>query len=87
MLSMHLRQLTRKPARIIIFILILVLLTAFFCVSLNLYMNSINNIKHADEAFSTIAVMELYADMDENGNVVSNIAGCENYAEIGRAHV
>lgn len=30
MLSMHLRQLTRKPTRIIIFILILVLLTAFF---------------------------------------------------------
>ena len=80
MLSMHLRQLTRKPVRVIIFILILALLTAFFCVSLNLYMNSINNIKHADEAFSTIAVMELYADMDENGNVVSNIAGCENYA-------
>ncbi len=62
MLSMHLRQLTRKPARIVIFILILVLLTAFFCVSLNLYANSMYNLKLADEAYTTIAVMELYAD-------------------------
>ena len=62
MLSMHLRQLTRKPTRIIIFILILVLLTAFFCVSLNLYANSMYNLKLADEAYTTIALMELYAD-------------------------
>ena len=31
MLSMHLRQLFRKPIRIISYILMLVLLSAFFC--------------------------------------------------------
>ena len=79
MLSMHLRQLTRKPARIIIFILILVLLTAFFCVSLNLYANSMHNLKLADEAYTTIAVMELYADVDLTGHIVENTIN-SNYA-------
>ena len=79
MLSMHLRQLTRKPARIVIFILILVLLTAFFCVSLNLYANSMYNLKLADEAYTTIAVMELYADVDLTGHIVENTIN-SNYA-------
>ena len=80
MLSMHLRQLTRKPARVIIFILILVLLTAFFCVSLNLYMNSQHNLRLADETYTTIAVMELYADVDSYGNVVKDFETAKNYA-------
>ena len=79
MLSMHLRQLTRKPARIVIFILILALLTAFFCVSLNLYANSMHNLKLADEAYTTIAVMELYADVDLTGHIVENTIN-SNYA-------
>ena len=73
MLSMHLRQLTRKPARIVIFILILALLTAFFCVSLNLYANSMHNLKLADETYTTIAIMELYADVDTHGNLIDDI--------------
>ena len=80
MLSMHLRQLTRKPTRVIIFILILVLLTAFFCVSLNLYVNSQYNIKLADDTYTTIAVMELYADVDSYGNVVKDFETAKNYA-------
>ena len=80
MLSMHLRQLFRKPARIIIFILILMLLTAFFCVSLNLYANSMHNLKLADETYTTIAVMELYADVDNKGNIIVDITKASNYA-------
>ena len=80
MLSMHLRQLTRKPARIVIFILILVLLTAFFCVSLNLYANSMYNLKLADETYTTIAIMELYADVDTHGNLIDDITNVEDYA-------
>ena len=80
MLSMHLRQLTRKPTRVIIFILILVLLTAFFCVSLNLYMNSQHNLRLADETYTTIAIMELYADVDSYGNLISNITKADDYA-------
>ena len=86
MLSMHLRQLFRKPARVIIFILILVLLTAFFCVSLNLYANSMRNLKLADNAYTTIAVMEIYADVDKNGNVIyGDIANAQSY--MGRESV
>ena len=80
MLSMHLRQLTRKSTRVIIFILILVLLTAFFCVSLNLYANSMHNLKLADEAYTTIAIMELYADVDTYGNLIDDITKAEDYA-------
>ena len=61
MLSMHLRQLTRKPLRTILYFMVLVILTAFFCTSLNLYMNSQYNLRLADETYTTIAVMELYA--------------------------
>ena len=80
MLSMHLRQLFRKPTRVIIFILILMLLTAFFCVSLNLYANSMHNLKLADETYTTIAVMELYADVDNKGNIIEDITKASNYA-------
>lgn len=58
---MHLKQLLRKPVRTIQYVFVLALLTAFFCTSLNLYRNSEYNLKLADDAFTTIAVMELYA--------------------------
>ena len=48
----------------------MLLLTAFFCVSLNLYVNSRKNLQAADDAFTTIGVMELYADVDEYGNLL-----------------
>ena len=79
MLSMHLRQLFRKPLRTILYFMVLVILTAFFCVSLNLYANSMYNLKLADEAYTTIAVMELYADVDLTGHIVENTIN-SNYA-------
>ena len=54
MLSMHLRQLFRKPIRTISYILMLVLLSAFFCMSLNLYNDSQCNLQLADNAYTTI---------------------------------
>ena len=67
----NLRQLLRAPARTLVYMLLLMLLTAFFCLSLNLYNNSRKNLAIAEKTYSTIAVMELYADVDEKGNVLS----------------
>ena len=69
MLSMHLKQLFRKPIRTVLYILVLILLTAFFCTSLNLYMDSRHNLQLANDTYTTIAVMELYADVDSRGNL------------------
>ena len=80
MLSMHIKQLFRKPLRTILYFMVLVILTAFFCASLNLYMNSQYNLRLADETYTTIAVMELYADVDSYGNLISNITKADDYA-------
>ena len=80
MLSMHLRQLFRKPLRTILYFMVLVILTAFFCTSLNLYMNSQYNLRLADETYTTIAIMELYTDVDSYGNLISNITKADDYA-------
>ncbi len=78
MLSMHLRQMFRKSGRIVLYILILALLTAFFCTSLNLYTNSVNNLERAADTYTTIAVVELYANVDNRGNLTDDITS-ENY--------
>ena len=80
MLSMHLKQLFRKPIRTVLYILVLVVLTAFFCTSLNLYMDSQHNLQLANDTYTTIAIMELYADVDSRGNIISDVTKAEDYA-------
>ena len=80
MLSMHLKQLFRKPIRTVLYILVLVLLTAFFCTSLNLYMDSRHNLQLANDTYTTIAIMELYADVDSRGNIINDVTKAEDYA-------
>ena len=80
MLSMHLKQLFRKPMRTVLCILVLILLTAFFCTSLNLYMDSQHNLQLANDTYTTIAIMELYADVDSRGNIISDVTKAEDYA-------
>ncbi len=80
MLSMHLKQLFRKPIRTVLYILVLVVLTAFFCTSLNLYMDSRHNLQLANDTYTTIAVMELYADVDSRGNIINDVTKAEDYA-------
>ena len=87
MLSMHLRQLFRKPTRTALYLAVLILLTAFFCTSLNLYKDSQYNLSLAKETFHTIAVMDLYADVDINGNVVSELKDARDYAGYRRVTV
>ena len=80
MLSMHLKQLFRKPIRTVLYILVLILLTAFFCTSLNLYMDSQHNLQLANDTYTTIAIMELYADVDSCGNIINDVTKAEDYA-------
>ena len=80
MLSMHLKQLFRKPMRTVLYILVLVVLTAFFCTSLNLYMDSRHNLQLANDTYTTIAIMELYADVDSRGNIINDVTKAEDYA-------
>ncbi len=80
MLPMHLKQLFRKPMRTVLCILVLVVLTAFFCTSLNLYMDSRHNLQMANDTYTTIAIMELYADVDSRGNIINDVTKAEDYA-------
>ena len=73
MLSMHLRQLFRKPTRTALYLAVLILLTAFFCTSLNLYKDSQYNLQLADNAYTTIAVIELCADVNRHGKIITDI--------------
>ena len=80
MLSMHLRQLFRKPIRIILYLLTIALSAGFFCMSANLYWDSVKNLQLADDAFSTIAVLDYYADVDWYGKIVENFENVYRYA-------
>ena len=80
MLPMHLKQLFRKPMRTVLCILVLILLTAFFCTSLNLYRDSQHNLQLANDTYTTIAIMELYADVDSRGNIINDVTKAEDYA-------
>ena len=80
MLSMHLLQLFRKPTRTALYLAVLILLTAFFCTSLNLYKDSQYNLQLADNAYTTIAIMDLYADVGEFGNLIDDITTADDYA-------
>lgn len=43
--------------------------TAFFVTSVNLYQNSIQNLKISEETFSTLAVTEIYGEVDKYGEL------------------
>ncbi len=63
------QQLRRNSSRTWLNILLLAAAVAFFVMSLNLHQNSVRNIQEAEDAYSTIAVMEIYGDIDEYGNL------------------
>ena len=65
-----LQQLRRGTRRTLLYTLILMAVSAFLVMSLNLYKNSTANLQSAEETYTTIALMELYGDVDERGNLV-----------------
>ena len=49
---------------------LLIVAAIFFVTSINLYHNSTANLRKAEETYSTLAVTELYGDVDKYGNLV-----------------
>ena len=70
-IRLFLKQQQRSLKRTLLNILLLTAAVAFFVMSLNLFQNSVQNLQNAEEAYSTIAVMELYGDVNRKGNLAS----------------
>ena len=60
----------KRSKKTVFYLLLLIVATAFFVTSLNLYHNSTSNLQKAEETYSTLAVTELYGDIDQYGNLV-----------------
>lgn len=63
-------QQTKRSKKTILYLLLLFMATAFFVTSVNLYQNSIHNLKVSEETFSTLAVTEIYGEVDKYGELV-----------------
>ncbi len=77
-----LKQTLRTPVRLIAYFLVAALVTAFLCVGLNLRISSEANLNAADTAFTTVAVPEFQALLDEKGQLYPSLSGAPdaNYA-------
>lgn len=60
----------KRSRKTVFYILLLIVATAFFVTSVNLYQNSTRNLQKAEETYSTLAVTELCGDIDQYGNLV-----------------
>lgn len=66
--KIFLKQMKRSK-KTILYLLLLFTVTAFFATSVNLYQNSIHNLKVSEETFSTLAVTEIYGEVDKYGEL------------------
>lgn len=77
------QQLRQKKLTVLNILLVLAIVT-FFVVSVNLYKNSIFNLKHVNDTYSTIAVMELYGNVDRQGKLCTfENEDCIGYKSVG----
>lgn len=74
---LFLMQTGRNHKRLVLNCLLLAAVTAFFVMSLNLYSNSVYNLEQVDNTYSTIAVMELYGDVNKRGELTK--PGSDNH--------
>jgi hypothetical protein len=79
-MRIFLQQTVRKKSRFALNIVLLCAVTVFFVVSLNLYHNSRTNLQAVENAYTTIATMEIYGDVNKAGELVH--PGDESY--VGR---
>ena len=68
--QIFLRQTVRGKKRLVLNAALLLAVTGFFVVGLNLYHNSRQNLLTVENAYTTIATMEIYGDVDAQGNLV-----------------
>ncbi len=67
--EIFLRQLKRSK-KTVLYLLLLIVAATFFVGSMNLYSNSVKNLKNAEDTYSTLVVTELYGDVDRYGELV-----------------
>ena len=60
----------KRSKKTVIYLCLLLIATAFFVMSINLYHNSTNNLEISENAFSTLAVTELYGEVNIYGELV-----------------
>lgn len=60
----------KRSKKTVVYLCLLLMAATFFVTSVNLYHNSSGNLKVAENAFSTLAVTELYGEVDRYGNLV-----------------
>lgn len=78
------QQLLRSKTRTVLYLVVLAAATAFFVMSANLYRNSVENLNQVEETYSTIAVMELYGDVDRYGQLTAPDAETyDGYYSVG----
>lgn len=77
---MYLTMLFRRKMRLALNVLLLLLATAFFCMSLNLYQNSVANVQQVADTYRTIAIMELYGNVNQKGELVEPGYSYADYA-------
>ncbi len=80
--NIFLRQLKRSK-KTIFYLLLLLVATAFFVGSVNLYQNSVKNLQKAEETYSTLALMELHGEVDRYGQLTEK----DSAAHIGNKAV
>ncbi len=68
------QQLFRGKIRAILYLIVLSSVTAFCVMSANLYKNSITNLRVVEDTYSTIAVMELYGNINKFGELTDRTA-------------
>ena len=68
--QIFLKQTRRSKKRLALQLVLLCAAVAFFVVSLNLYHNSNRNLLTVENAYTTIATMEIYGNVDAQGNLV-----------------
>ena len=67
--KIFIEQLKRSKKTVVYFWLLLIAAT-FFVTSMNLYYNSTSNLQLSENTFSTLAVTELYGEVDRYGELV-----------------
>lgn len=60
----------KRSKRTVVYLCLLLIATAFFVMSVDLYYNSTSNLDISENAFSTLAVVELYGEVDQYGQLV-----------------
>jgi len=72
---MYLTLFFRGKKRLLLNVLLLLFVTTFFCMSVNLYKNSVENLQKADDTYRTIAIMELHGSVNTKGELLEEPNG------------